>query len=216
MTEFTLAESFGVYKWHIDLTDALGEDCTLFTNVTGGNWKNMKNPRTQALLYTFRREEERPDLVSLIRPLGVILMCEAKKSLVELYNNSSEQTLAKHVEVTNNLATELGDAVPGWSKKEASSTIIPTLLWCTDEDSKPTSDEVSKLFRAFSAELQGGGYDGPMVLVGLEVIKDSEMKLSTRSYVYHGGGNTGLVGALATFLSGVQSVECEVHALTDD
>ena len=49
---FKMIEGFGVYKWTIDFQEHL-ENSVMFTNVTGGEWKNIRNPRTDAcLLYT--------------------------------------------------------------------------------------------------------------------------------------------------------------------
>ena len=56
--DFKMIEGLGVYKWTIDFERSL-DNSVLFTNVTGGEWKNIRNPRTESVLHIPRQVDKR-------------------------------------------------------------------------------------------------------------------------------------------------------------
>ena len=174
---FSFTEAFGVYKWAIDLNESF-EHCTLYTNVTGGDWKNIVNPRTHTNLYIFDLEETRPDLIFLIRPANALLVGEAKRSLKLLYGD-----LDKHAEVLTVLCRELSRVRPGWTEAEAGSTVIPTLAWCSDGRPSQRS-EVEHLLTSFSASLRTRRVPIVSGLVGLETVRDEHNALRSRVHLF--------------------------------
>jgi hypothetical protein len=177
---FKMIEGFGVYKWTIDFQEHL-ENSVMFTNVTGGEWKNIRNPRTDAVLHIPKQTDKRADLIAILRDLGLILIAEGKDVIGKLWKD-----LPGHIEVINELSSKMRIPQPGiWDEGEAASLPVPTLLWCCDQESIPSALQVTGLFMDFDEMLRNSSYSGPNLLVGLEVRKDAEQHLSTHGYVFY-------------------------------
>lgn len=178
--QFKMIEGFGVYKWTIDFQEKL-EHSVMFTNVTGGEWKNIRNPRTDAVLHIPKQTDKRADLITILRDLGLILIAEGKDKIGKLWKD-----LPGHVEVINKLSSKMRIPKPGiWDESEAASLPVPTLLWCCDHEAKPSESQITSLFVDLEKMLTSSSYDGPDLLVGLEVRKDDQQHLSTQGYVFY-------------------------------
>ena len=176
---FKMIEGFGVYKWTIDFERSL-DNSVLFTNVTGGEWKNIRNPRTESVLHIPRQVDKRADLIVILRQLGVILITEAKDDIKKLKGD-----LRTHSQVIKNLTSVFSKVQHGvWNSEESGSTIVPALLWCKGPGMRATGIQVTGLFYEFEWILKQSSYTGPEIMVGLEVIKDERQHLSTRGYVF--------------------------------
>jgi hypothetical protein len=198
-----MIEGFGVYKWTIDFQEHL-ENSVMFTNVTGGEWKNIRNPRTDAVLHIPKQTDKRADLIVILRELGLILIAEGKDVIGKLRND-----LPGHIEVINKLSSKMRIPQPRmWDESEAASLPVPTLLWCCDPETKPSELQITGLFMNFDKMLRNSSYDGPDLLVGLEVRKDAEQHLSTHGYVFFRGKWEGKARQLITLLEDVSGNGC--------
>ncbi len=178
--QFKMIEGIGVYKWAIDFQEHL-ENSVMFTNVTGGEWKNIRNPRTDAVFHPIKQTDKRADLIVILRELNLILIAEGKDEIRKLWKD-----LPGHIEVINELSSKMRIPQPGiWGESEAASLPVPTLLWCCDHETEPSALPITDLFMDFDKMLRNSSYDGPDLLVGLEVRKDDEQHLSTHGYVFY-------------------------------
>jgi len=201
---FSLAESFGVYKWSIDF-EHFHKDSVMYTNVTGGDWKNIKNPKTGQTLHIHKLEEERADLIVYLEKFQIILVTEAKDVLRKLYND-----LEKHVNVINGLNPVLRRKSDNWSQNNATSLIIPTLLWCSDKK-RQSIEDVDQLFQQFADVMKNKLIDFSNTMIGLEVVRDEKMSLSSNSIIYHNNQNKSLINDLSKELHSISRTECRVN-----
>ena len=196
------AESFGVFKWFADfeLSDSAH---ALYTHIAGGEWKGIRSPETGLIVYNFDLTESKPDLIVLLRSLGMILVCEGKKTLELLYNGNGEETLTKHAGIIVHLAQELSTERDGWSSDDAQCQVIPTLLWCVEGEQGRTEVEVQALVREFRQELVAAGYTGPNITVCLEAVYNEDTGvISTNHSVV--GDDSRAIQALMELISGVR------------
>ena len=105
--QFKMIEGFGVYKWTIDFQEKL-QHSVMFTNVTGGEWKNIRNPRTDAVLHIPKQTDKRADLIVILRELNLILIAEGKDEIRKLWKD-----LPGHIEVINELSSKMRIPQPG-------------------------------------------------------------------------------------------------------
>jgi len=196
------AESFGVFKWFADfeLSDSAH---ALYTHIAGGEWKGIRSPETGLIIYNFDLTESKPDLIVLLRSLGMTLVCEGKKTLELLYNGNGEETLTKHAEIIVHLADELSTQRDGWSAEDAQCQLIPTLLWCVEGEQGRTEAEVQVLVGAFREELQTAGYEGPNITVCLEAVYNQETGVISTNYSVV-GDDSRAIQALMELISGVR------------
>ena len=202
--EYRFNETFGVYKWAIEF-NKLDPCSVLYAHITGGKWKWLLNPETGKPLHTFQKEEMKPDLVAILRPIGVTLLGEGKKRLIDLYDNDAEKTMTKHVQIINKLSVILNTSNENWKKEDAAAVVIPTLLWCAEKSNISTKEQRNELIKAFHSKLKDGGYVGPHVMVALEVIKDENGHLSTNHWVYSVPSEVKLRDEITKFLNQLSS-----------
>lgn len=204
MYKYNLAESFGVYKWSIDFEN-IHNNSVMYTNITGGDWKNIINPKSGITIHIHRLEEERADLIVYLEKFNILLIAEAKDSIEKLYND-----LNKHVDVMNNLLPVFANEKKGWSRKNSTSLIIPTLLWCSDKI-KTSSQVVDSLFNTFSNSIKNKLKISLSLMIGLEVVRDEKMTLTTHSTIYHNNTNKVLINDLTKEIKGITGSECRVN-----
>jgi hypothetical protein len=155
------------------------------------------------IIYNFDLTESKPDLIVLLRSLGMTLVCEGKKTLELLYNGNGEETLTKHAEIIVHLADELSTERDGWSAEDAQCQVIPTLLWCVEGEQGRDEAEVEALVREFRQELEAAGYTGPNITVCLEAVYNQETGVISTNYSVV-GDETLAIQALIELISGVR------------
>ena len=134
------------------------------------------------------------------------LIAEGKDEIGKLWKD-----LPGHVEVIDKLSSKMRIPQPGiWDESEAASLPVPTLLWCCDRETKPSILQITSLFMDLEKMLTSSSYDGPDLLVGLEVRKDHQQHLSTHGYVFYREEWREEAHELATTLEEISGRSCSL------
>ncbi len=166
---FRLTEEIARYAFEVALEQTSWE--IAYTNPSAGPWKivqGMDRSGRWGEVYRFAREEERPDIVLFNDDLRIIIIIEAKDSLVKLLDSNQVTKSANVVLSLSDILISKGDH-PFWGQR-ANYTVVAGFLW----GSKKKTGAVSRqqLFDAYRTALGVGVHSS--VLLGIESWYDKD------------------------------------------
>lgn len=174
---FKLTEELARWIFEVKIKNSLNWYIA-FTNPTAGPWKSIKckdKNGNMGEVHRFLRDEERPDILLVNDELQIVLIIEAKDSLIKLKR-------ASQAEKSVNVVLELGKILNTkktniyWNNR-VDYKIITGLLWGSTSKSSPK--EIEELFEVYRkliiADKSSIIYN--KMLLGIEVTYDNKSDL---------------------------------------
>lgn len=172
MYSFRLTEE--IARWAFEIICKENKDWYIaFTNPTAGPWKTIKGldkEKNEGEVYRFELKETRPDIVLVNDKLKIIVIVEAKDSIVKL--TSGEQS-KKSVEVVDTLTTILKGrkSNPFWGDR-SSYPVITGLLW--GAETPTTAVQRSNAFNAYYKNMKAYSQLNKDLILGIETRRNGD------------------------------------------
>ena len=172
MYSFRLTEE--ISRWAFEVVCKNNPDWYIaFTNPTAGPWKTIKctnNYGEEGEVYRFELEETRPDILLVNDKLKIVMIIEAKDSLVKLISGNQA---AKSVEVVDTLAEILrGKKNNSFWLHRSDYTIIVGLLWGAEYSS--TRKERQEVFNRYFDEMESYDSFEKSAIIGIETCRQKD------------------------------------------
>lgn len=186
-----------IARWAFEIIFKNNKDWYIaFTNPTAGPWKTIKAESLHGHglgeVYRFILEEDRPDIIMYNDDLKVIIIFEAKDSLIKLTDKTQ---YVKSSEVVCKLAKYLSEkgSNPFWAGREKYS-IITGLLWGS-VDNHSTSLERDSLFDLYQSVVKKDKLVSSNIIIGIETLyKNSDLKCYGYYKTYDSLSSTDFLG----------------------
>lgn len=161
-----------ISRWAFEILFKLNKKWTIaFTNPTAGPWKTIKADslvsKKNGEVYRFILEEDRPDIIMYNDELRVVLIFEAKDSLVKLTDKTQYK---KSAEVVVKLSKILYDKKNNefWKGRENYKVILG-LLWGANDNHEDLS-EIYSLFDLYQSLVIKSKTVYSDIIIGVETL----------------------------------------------